>query len=77
MALQELETEGAAGDDEVLDEDEAFAVLAAWQSGPGGKNPWADLGKFNRDRRTSHGYRDPSGKGKGSGDNEEMGRSRL
>ena len=37
MALQELETDGDAGEEEVLDEDEAFAVLAAWQSGPGGK----------------------------------------
>ena len=79
MALQELETEGDAEDDEVLDEDEAYAVLAAWQSGPGGKNSWADSRKLNRDRKTSRGYRDLSGGkgGRGGKDFREDSRKKI
>ena len=49
-----LTLEGSEGGDlaeeDVIDEDEAYAVLAAWQAGPGGRGSWQETRRVVRDR---------------------------
>ena len=88
QALPALEggsdTGGDIPEEDVIDEDLAYAALAAWQAGPGGRGSWQETRRIVRDRKTSRGYRDvgdskgkSGGRGKGSMEYQREARKKI
>ena len=65
MALEGSATEEDIAEQDIVDEDEEYAVLAARQAGHRRRGNWADSRRVNRDGRTSRGFREVRGAGGG------------